>query len=304
MSEGKYTKVGVALFSWEPYLAVRRESGDAAHLWLALYASAPAKLLCPGLWMGGVGTMADASRLTFQECVHALDLLCEREMVEFDPKTQLLRLTALPDKCESAPNQACLRGWWSRRQGLPDCGVRDRHVDLMAWLTLPIRPSKRSTGLEMQRAWDDTWGTCWHALRGRTGLSFPASPAPVLEAAQPKQLPLLSSAPNRDGRGDRQGDGGGDRPEEVEVMVEERGRGAGEGDPDHRLWAAVLAEASASVSIQNFDMWLAPLTARREATELRVSAPTDYHAKWVKDHYLRQLQDAVDQQAPGLRIAI
>jgi len=301
MSDGKYTKVGTALFAWEPYLSVRRESADAAHLWLALYASAPAKLMIPGLWMGGVGTMADASRLTFHECVHALDLLCERAMVEFDPKTQLLRLTALPDKCEAAPNQACLRGWWSRRQGLPDCGVRDRHVDLMAWLTLPIRPSKRSTGLEMQRAWDDTWGQALHA---RTGSSLPASPSLVLDSAKPKQLNLLSTTPNRDGGGDRQGDGGGDRPEEVEVMVEERGRGAGEGDPDHRLWAAVLAEAATSISVQNFDMWLAPLQCQREASELRVIAPTDYHLQWVKTHYLRQLQAAVDQQAPGLRIAI
>jgi hypothetical protein len=260
--------------------------------------------------------MADHARLSHAETVAALDLNIEREMVEFDARAQVLRLTKLPDRCEKASNGDCLRGWWSRRDTVPDCSVRDRHLQLMAWLHLPIVASRRSAKEEMQRAWDETFGVALN--------TSPASLSEInqgldrLQPTPPNQLNLYAAPVKRDGVAHRAVDG----PEEVKVKekeeeegeVQEREAGVlsaaaprpptddasarfrlleldrpGEAPTD--LWAAARERLAARMTIQNFTMWVEPIVGTTEGNTLRLTAPNEYGRRWFRDHYATALED-------------
>jgi hypothetical protein len=300
----KHTKIGCGLFAWTPYVRLRRAdgTGNAAHLWQVLLMSAPAKLWIPGLWYGGLGTMADNARLTHQETYEALGVCIAQAMVEYDERTQVLRLTQLPDRCERAPNPSCLRGWWSRWQNVPDCSVRDRHLDLMVWLHLPFKASKRSAKEEMQRAWEETFGTAISASGSGFGsdqkLSTPSSDR--ASSALPPQLDLYATPSLRH----REGDGVPHGPEEVEVKEkeEERGEVQERGPAPHaepaaavisaaEIWMAVKERFFARESAQNVAMWIDPLTASLSGNTCQLHAPNDYVRRWVKDKYAHDLQD-------------
>ncbi len=207
-SDPKHTNVGCSILSWPPYLALFRDHPLALHLWWTLYIGPKAKTLVPGLWMGGRMAMADEARLTLGEADAAIATLTEHELIEHDPRHGVTRLMKLPDRCERAQNPKMLRGWWDRReQVVPACGVRDRHLELMAWLHLPFSPKRGSKGRqgledanENQRAWDETWGPALALLRGGSvSTGGHGGSGSVPSGASPLQLDLYSGPAQRNG---------------------------------------------------------------------------------------------------------
>ena len=64
-----FTRLGASLWDWEPWTDLRAQTRI---LWLALYTSAEAKRHVPGLWQGGIPTMADAARMPPDDVIAAL----------------------------------------------------------------------------------------------------------------------------------------------------------------------------------------------------------------------------------------
>lgn len=320
----RHTKVGPGLFTWQPFLNLRRDlpaGPDAAHLWLVLYASSPAKSLPPGLWNGGIGSFMDHGRFTPGEAQKAIDCLVAHELVEFDPHHCITRFTKLPDKCERATTGNTLRGWWNRSWGsLTRCGVLERHLDLMAWLHLPFKSSKRGPNVDLQQAWDETFGSVLNT-----------SPAPLplstdrlrFQQSRPqKQLELLGRPPLHAQIPDQISDS----PEEVLELVLEKERGEvqerglpvreprrlgtgtvppADGPDVTDLWDAAVAELARDLEPNTVTMWLEPLTASWDGDTLRVNAPHEYHRTQVRDRFGQKLAASLRTIAGReIRIAI
>jgi hypothetical protein len=153
-----HTRIGVGLWSWEPWLALEPA---ARMLWMALYTTGEAKRCAPGLWHGGPQVLADAASMSYQDVQGALEEMVDKKMVEWDRRARVIRMTMLPDDAERPSNGNCIRGWWRRFQTVPDCAVRNRHIDLLKWLIGPM--SKHHA-----EAWDGTFGTVSQVPVGRT----------------------------------------------------------------------------------------------------------------------------------------
>jgi hypothetical protein len=126
---------------------------------LGLYTSAEAKRIVPGLFVGSITAMAEASKLAVDDTMRALDTLLEREMVEFDRKHRVLRLTVLPDGLESPPNGNVILGWYKRFKSVPQCPVRDAHVTTLRWIMDAwSRESGKPVSDRHQQSWNDTFG--------------------------------------------------------------------------------------------------------------------------------------------------
>ena len=151
-----FTRLGASLWDWEPWTDLRAQTRI---LWLALYTSAEAKRHVPGLWQGGIPTMADAARMPPDDVIAALDQLLERELVEYDQKLRVLRLCGLPDAGEYPSNGKVILGWWTKFNTVPPCPVRDAHVRTIAWI---IDNGSRRAGTATdnhKEAWSQTFGT-------------------------------------------------------------------------------------------------------------------------------------------------
>ena len=123
-----FTRLGSSLWDWEPWTDL---APLPRVLWLALYTSAEAKRHVPGLWHGGIPSMADAARLPPDDVIDALDKLLQRELVEYDAKLRVLRLCELPDAGEYPSNGKVILGWWTKFRTVPQCPVHDSHVKLL-----------------------------------------------------------------------------------------------------------------------------------------------------------------------------
>lgn len=157
-----FTRLGSAIWDWEPWTNLE-PLGRV--LWLALYTSGEAKRHVPGLWQGGIPTIADASRLRQDEVVGALDCLLAadvdgRPMIEYDPKTRVLRLCELPDAGEFPSSGKVILSWWTKFRTVPNCAVRDSHVRTLAWILEEGSKHTRGGYTEHHKqAWDQTFGT-------------------------------------------------------------------------------------------------------------------------------------------------
>jgi hypothetical protein len=151
-----FTRLGSGVWDWAPFV----ELDDTTRiLWLALYTTAEAKRHAPGLWQGGIPTMADAARMRPDVVVDALDALLAREMVEYDPKTRVLRMTMLPDPGEYPSNGKVILSWWTRFRSVPECGVRDAHIPTLRWIIdTGARLSGKGVTVHHENAWRDTFG--------------------------------------------------------------------------------------------------------------------------------------------------
>jgi hypothetical protein len=154
----RYTSLGCGLWDWPRWGSL---SLGGRNLWLALYTSPEAKRMPPGLWHGGVGSLAETAHVELHDAMEALDELLGRGMVEHDPATRVMRLTELPDRLERAPNGRCIRGWWAKFETVPACAVRDAHVELLSWLLEPMTA-------DHAKAWAETFAGA-NGIRDRTG---------------------------------------------------------------------------------------------------------------------------------------
>lgn len=151
-----FTRVGSSLWDWEPFTNL---SNDGRVLWLALYTSGEAKRHVPGLWQGGIASMADAARMERDPVVSALDECLVTGMVEYDQKARVLRLCQLPDAGEYPSNGNILRSWWRRFKTVPDCPVRDAHVRTIRWLLDEgAKQAGKSVTPDHLAAWQETFG--------------------------------------------------------------------------------------------------------------------------------------------------
>jgi len=152
-----FTRLGSSLWDWEPWTDL---APLPRVLWLALYTSAEAKRHVPGLWHGGIPSMADAARLPPDDVIDALDKLLQRELVEYDAKLRVLRLCELPDAGEYPSNGKVILGWWTKFRTVPQCPVRDSHVKLLAWICDEgSRASGKTMSSHHQSAWQETFAT-------------------------------------------------------------------------------------------------------------------------------------------------
>lgn len=151
-----FTRLGSSLWDWAPFC----ELPDPARiLWLALYTSGEAKRHAPGLWQGGIPTMADASRQAADVVIDALGAMLDRDLVEYDPKARVLRMCALPDPGEYPSNGKVILSWWTRFKSVPACGVRDAHVTTLRWIIdTGARLSGKGVTIHHENAWRDTFG--------------------------------------------------------------------------------------------------------------------------------------------------
>lgn len=120
-------------------------------LWLSLYASPQARLLCPGLWSGGLAVMAEAASLGFGDAQTALRELRERGIVYHDETRKLTLFAQLPDRGQRPANGRCILMYYNRWLEQPRCDLTEAYVWLLHWLCQPF------TG-DHQKAWDRTFG--------------------------------------------------------------------------------------------------------------------------------------------------
>lgn len=153
MAETRYTRLGCGLFHWEPWVNLDMTSRV---LWLGLYASGEVKRSVPGLWVGGIGALADAVRMQSDQVLAALNQLIESRVAEYDQTHRIVRLTMFPDAGERAHNVPSLMGWWGRFVTIPACRVRDSHVAVLQWL---VESEKSGHSEAMKEAWGRTFGS-------------------------------------------------------------------------------------------------------------------------------------------------
>jgi hypothetical protein len=126
-----FTRIGASIWNWERFTAL---DDGPRNLWLALYTTAEAKRVIPGLWHGSINSMAEAAHRPFNVTIQNLDDLLDAELVEFDQKHRVLRMTELPDAGEYPASPTILSSWWSRFLLVPACAVRDAHVAMIRWI--------------------------------------------------------------------------------------------------------------------------------------------------------------------------
>src|SRR3990172_7668059 len=126
-----YTRVGASIWNWERFIAL---DDGPRNLWLALYTTAEAKRVVPGLWHGSIHSMAEAAHRSLDVTYKNIDALLDVDMVEFDQKNRVLRMTELPDAGEYPSSPTILSSWWSKFLLVPPCAMRDAHVTMIRWI--------------------------------------------------------------------------------------------------------------------------------------------------------------------------
>jgi len=72
------------------------------------------------------------------------------------------------------------------------------------------------------------------------------------------------------------------------------------------LWQQCLAHLENDLPEQQFNTWIRPLHAVEDGAGLRLLAPNRFVLDWVKDHYIRSIQDTLNtlSQEPPLRVEL
>lgn len=187
-----FTKLGVGLWAWEPFKRLERGHEDIVGrcsklFWIALYTAPEAKLVVPGMFLGSVTTMAESASIPVDDARTYLDRLRDEDLVDYDVKNRVLRLTELPDGFESPSNGNTIRGWWRKFKTVPTCAVRDAHVSVLRWIMEEwSRSSGKPISLDHTAAWSETFGRMSVPVRPRkrrhvqTSL-FEASSKPLID---------------------------------------------------------------------------------------------------------------------------
>lgn len=239
-----YTRLGSVIWTWPRWTALE---DHGRMLYLALYTTAEAKRIVPGLFHGSITGMADAAAMPVDRTKYALDHLLEHELVEFDWDRRVTRLTELPDSGESPANGNVIRGWYKRFKDVPKCAVRDAHVTTLLWLMeeWAREHDKPSIGKAHIEAWNETFAHVAIPVsrrRGRQRLldadtSTPTQPG--LFDPPPSGASASDTVPEtvvHDSRSDRSADS--DRSNKIrdsETVREPSGLGSGSGSGSRSL---------------------------------------------------------------------
>lgn len=192
-----FTRLGSTIWDWEPWTELE---APERMLWLALYTSAEAKRHVPGLWQGGIPSMADAARMRPDDVIYSLDRLLEVGLVEYDPKPRVLRLCSLPDAGEYPSNGKVIRSWWTRFSTVPECPVRDAHVQTILWiLETGSKASGKSISDDHANAWRDTFARITIPSPRRRGVRRLADSDTGTQAQPSLFGPPVASVPSSNG---------------------------------------------------------------------------------------------------------
>jgi hypothetical protein len=154
--------------------------------WVALYTSPNAKRTPPGLWAGSPLVVAEAVHRPLGDVLDDLEELAEHRLIERDDAHRVITLTQLPDRCERPSNGDCLRKWWNLFRGVSPCPIRDRWINLLAWLCFPLNEARE----KLWEVWSTTFGTLMPnpvvvepdrglSVQKQCSLPFPASDSGV-----------------------------------------------------------------------------------------------------------------------------
>jgi hypothetical protein len=157
-STSPQTNLGIGLWGWVPLMQI--EDARCFKLWMGLFSTPEAKRWPPGLWLGGPAVMAEAASMGHGDVVAALRTLRDVNLVEYDERSRVARLVALPpDKPEGTRSGSVVWSWWKRFGAVPPCAVRDAHVLTLRWLADQTSP-------DVSKAWAETFGTMPTPLPG------------------------------------------------------------------------------------------------------------------------------------------
>lgn len=146
---GSFTRLGCDFVTWSP---LREVSAKALRLWLSLYTTRGAKTYPPGLFFGGVLTMADASGMAIPDTESCLRELEAAGLVTHDPEHKLTAMLQLPDRGEAPANPNVLRSFYRRWIYAPASAVKRGYLKLIQWLVAPQLDREC-----MAQAWADTF---------------------------------------------------------------------------------------------------------------------------------------------------
>lgn len=185
-----YTRLGAGLWDWQPWVSLDTVT---RLFWLALYTSPEARRICPGLFHGSPTSMAEAARIPPGQALEALDVLLERDMVEYDAQRRVLRLCELPDAGEYPDNGFVIKGWWNKFRTVPSCHIRDAHVRTIRWIMERGASDKGvSVSAHHERMWAETFGAVTIPAPRRRGVRRVAD-SDTGTAAQPSLFPTSHS---------------------------------------------------------------------------------------------------------------
>jgi len=165
---GGFTRVGAGLGCWDAWKML---DDHARVLWITLYTNPNLKRM-PGLCCGSIQSITEWSFQTSDVALGAFDSLLEKELIEYDPKNRVLRLTELPDAGEWPFNGSVLRSWWKWFRIVPECDVRDAHVATLWWLIERGAAESESGQISKQHReiWAETFGKVKIPARRRRGI--------------------------------------------------------------------------------------------------------------------------------------
>jgi hypothetical protein len=257
----RFTIIGIELWTWEPWRRLN-DRPDAQTLWLALLSTAAAKRSIPGLWEGGVGTIAEATGRGYQDVAAALSCLQERRMVVTDDRLNVTRFTGFPDKSEAATSGKIIRSWWNRFGAIPACAVRDAHVPLLRWLAEPF------SAKDARAAWDQTFGTLPQTSHLQVvgegigkGTAYPTGEGIGNPIASQASLFVSEGLGKGTGEGIGNPTRKGQVPDQVQVQGDQRGeceRGLAEGSGEQNVAGIPVAADIAGALAKGWQSWRDP----------------------------------------------
>lgn len=95
-------------------------------LWVTIL-TGPQTNACPGIWIGGVGTLAEIRRRPYEEVAADLAVLEQLGMVEMDSRHRVMRVPRAP-RYQDLRNADQLRSWKKGWDTIPECDAKYRHA--------------------------------------------------------------------------------------------------------------------------------------------------------------------------------